>query len=146
MPVTGSRNTTGARVGAAVGAAIGVASGVASGISTDVIGSMTDVSMGMSSGAITSAIGALKGPLHGGANEAVFHILEKIDSSGVDPVEYVRQMLAQKKSRSPRSRDAATPPAAASAVTSTVRRVGPADGVFFPTTRQRDRARNGTAT
>src|SRR5437763_15179782 len=26
--------------------------------------------------AITSAIGALKGPLHGGANEAVFHILE----------------------------------------------------------------------
>src|SRR5579863_1834336 len=28
--------------------------------------------------AITSAIGALKGPLHGGANEAVFHILEAI--------------------------------------------------------------------
>src|SRR5579864_3610739 len=27
--------------------------------------------------AITSAIGALKGPLHGGANEAGFHILEK---------------------------------------------------------------------
>ena len=47
--------------------------------------------------AITSAIGALKGPLHGGANEAVFHILEKIDASGADPVEYVRQMLAQKK-------------------------------------------------
>lgn len=47
--------------------------------------------------AITSAIGALKGPLHGGANEAVFHILEKIDSTGADPVEYVRQMLAQKK-------------------------------------------------
>lgn len=47
--------------------------------------------------AITSAIGALKGPLHGGANEAVFHILEKIDSTGADPVEYVRQMLAQKQ-------------------------------------------------
>ena len=47
--------------------------------------------------AITSAIGALKGPLHGGANEAVFHILEKIDSSGADPVAYVREMLAQKK-------------------------------------------------
>ena len=47
--------------------------------------------------AITSAIGALKGPLHGGANEAVFHILEKIDSTGADPVEYVRQMLAEKK-------------------------------------------------
>ena len=47
--------------------------------------------------AITSAIGALKGPLHGGANEAVFHILEKIDSVGADPVEYVRQMLAKKE-------------------------------------------------
>ncbi|HET7207412.1 MAG TPA: citrate synthase [Terriglobales bacterium] len=47
--------------------------------------------------AITSAIGALKGPLHGGANEAVFHILEAIDRSGADPVEYVKGMLAQKK-------------------------------------------------
>jgi len=47
--------------------------------------------------AITSAIGALKGPLHGGANEAVFHILEKIDSSGADPITYVKDMLAQKK-------------------------------------------------
>ena len=47
--------------------------------------------------AITSAIGALKGPLHGGANEAVFHILEKIDASGADPIAYVRDMLAQKK-------------------------------------------------
>src|SRR5581483_5218450 len=47
--------------------------------------------------AITSAIGALKGPLHGGANEAVFRILEAIDKSGADPVEYVRGMLAQKK-------------------------------------------------
>ena len=47
--------------------------------------------------AITSAIGALKGPLHGGANEAVFLILEAIDSSGADPIEYVKGMLAQKK-------------------------------------------------
>ena len=47
--------------------------------------------------AITSAIGALKGPLHGGANEAVFHILEKIDASGADPVEYVRDLLAKKQ-------------------------------------------------
>ncbi len=47
--------------------------------------------------AVTSAIGALKGPLHGGANEAVFHILEAIDSSGADPVEYVKGMLARKK-------------------------------------------------
>ena len=47
--------------------------------------------------AITSAIGALKGPLHGGANEAAFRILEAIDQSGADPVEYVEGMLAQKK-------------------------------------------------
>jgi 2-methylcitrate synthase len=47
--------------------------------------------------AITSAVGCLKGPLHGGANEAVFHILETIDKSGADPVEFVRGMLAQKK-------------------------------------------------
>jgi len=46
--------------------------------------------------AITAAIGALKGPLHGGANEAVFRILEAIDSSGADPVDYVKGMLAQK--------------------------------------------------
>ena len=47
--------------------------------------------------AITSAIGALKGPLHGGANEAVFRILETVDSQKADPVTYVRNMLAQKK-------------------------------------------------
>lgn len=47
--------------------------------------------------AITSAIGALKGPLHGGANESAFRILESIDASGADPVEYVRGLLAQKK-------------------------------------------------
>jgi len=47
--------------------------------------------------AITSAIGTLKGPLHGGANEAVFHILEDIDARKADPTEYVRGMLAQKK-------------------------------------------------
>jgi citrate synthase len=47
--------------------------------------------------AITSAIGALKGPLHGGANEAVYRILESIHSKKADPVEHVRGMLAQKK-------------------------------------------------
>jgi citrate synthase len=47
--------------------------------------------------AITSAIGALKGPLHGGANEAVFQILQAIDSSGADPIDYIKGMLAQKK-------------------------------------------------
>jgi citrate synthase len=47
--------------------------------------------------AVTSAIGTLKGPLHGGANEAVFKILKEIDASGADPVDYVKGMLAQKK-------------------------------------------------
>jgi citrate synthase len=47
--------------------------------------------------AITSGIGALKGPLHGGANEAVFKILEEIDKSGADPAEFIKGMLAQKK-------------------------------------------------
>jgi 2-methylcitrate synthase len=47
--------------------------------------------------AITAAIGALKGPLHGGANEAVFHILQAIDKGKDDPVNYVKGMLAQKK-------------------------------------------------
>ncbi len=47
--------------------------------------------------AITSAIGALKGPLHGGANEAVMRMLFALDKAGEDPVEHVRNMLAQKK-------------------------------------------------
>jgi citrate synthase len=47
--------------------------------------------------AVTAAIGALKGPLHGGANEAIFHILQDISKSGTEPVEYVRGMLAKKK-------------------------------------------------
>ncbi len=47
--------------------------------------------------AITGAIGALKGPLHGGANEAVMKMLFEIAHQGGDPVEYVRSLLAQKK-------------------------------------------------
>ena len=46
--------------------------------------------------AITAGIGALKGPLHGGANEAVFKILIEIDENGADPVEYIKGMFAQK--------------------------------------------------
>jgi len=44
--------------------------------------------------AITGAIGALKGPLHGGANEAVMRLLLIIDKDGADPVDYVKNMLA----------------------------------------------------
>ncbi|HEY2124769.1 MAG TPA: citrate synthase [Chthoniobacterales bacterium] len=46
--------------------------------------------------AVTSAIGTLKGPLHGGANEGVIHMLEEIGSlENVDA--YVEEQLAQKK-------------------------------------------------
>jgi citrate synthase len=47
--------------------------------------------------AVTGAIGALKGPLHGGANEAVMHMLFAIDAAGEDPVEHVREMFAAKQ-------------------------------------------------
>jgi citrate synthase len=47
--------------------------------------------------AITGAIGALKGPLHGGANAETMKLLIAIDEAGADPVEYVKQMFAQKK-------------------------------------------------
>src|SRR5438034_718031 len=46
--------------------------------------------------AVTSAIGALKGPLHGGANEAVMRMLKQIgEPSRVDA--YVHDLFAQKK-------------------------------------------------
>jgi len=46
--------------------------------------------------AITSAIGTLKGPLHGGANEGVIHMLKEIgEENNVDA--YVEKQLAQKK-------------------------------------------------
>ena len=47
--------------------------------------------------AITGAIGALKGPLHGGANEATMKLLYAIEAEGADPVEYVRAMFARKE-------------------------------------------------
>ena len=47
--------------------------------------------------AITGAIGALKGPLHGGANEATMKLLFAIEKAGADPVEYVKAMFARKE-------------------------------------------------
>lgn len=55
--------------------------------------------------AVTGAIGALKGPLHGGANEAVMHTFEEIgirkDESPADATErakaWMEEALAQKK-------------------------------------------------
>ena len=46
--------------------------------------------------AITAAIGALKGPLHGGANEAVMEVLKEVGSA--DRAEaWIRSALAQKR-------------------------------------------------
>ncbi|NEM92434.1 bifunctional 2-methylcitrate synthase/citrate synthase [Galbitalea soli] len=46
--------------------------------------------------AVTGAIGALKGPLHGGANEAVMHIFDEI--GGVDAVDpWLEVALGQKR-------------------------------------------------
>jgi citrate synthase len=46
--------------------------------------------------AITSAIGTLKGPLHGGANEGVIHMLQQIgEEANVDA--WIENQLAQKK-------------------------------------------------
>ncbi len=44
---------------------------------------------------ISSAIGTLKGPLHGGANEAVIHMLEEINSEDRLPL-YLNDKLANK--------------------------------------------------
>ena len=56
-----------------------------------VIATLTDVYS-----AVTAAIGALKGPLHGGANEGVIHMLKEIGSE--DRVDaWLDEQLAQKK-------------------------------------------------
>ena len=55
------------------------------------VATLSDIYSGM-----TSAIGTLKGPLHGGANEGVIHMLEDIGSE--DKVEaYVEDCLERKK-------------------------------------------------
>ncbi len=45
---------------------------------------------------ITSAIGTLKGPLHGGANEAVMHMLKEVESSS-GPEAWLMDALKNKK-------------------------------------------------
>ncbi len=49
--------------------------------------------------AVVGAIGALKGPLHGGANTGVMHMLLEIDQQGGAPIasKWVREALAAKK-------------------------------------------------
>ncbi|MGH7565700.1 MAG: citrate/2-methylcitrate synthase [Gemmatimonadota bacterium] len=47
--------------------------------------------------AVTSAVGTLKGPLHGGANQAVMSMLLEIDERGVEPAAHVRDLLAAGK-------------------------------------------------
>ncbi|HLP22562.1 MAG TPA: bifunctional 2-methylcitrate synthase/citrate synthase [Microbacteriaceae bacterium] len=46
--------------------------------------------------AVTAAVGALKGPLHGGANEAVMHIFDEIGSAE-NVVEWLDTALAEKR-------------------------------------------------
>ncbi|SMO90538.1 citrate synthase [Fodinibius sediminis] len=46
---------------------------------------------------ITGAIGALKGPLHGGANQAVMNMLLDIEENDADPVEYIKERLDDKQ-------------------------------------------------
>ncbi|MDR8391791.1 citrate synthase [Aliifodinibius sp. S!AR15-10] len=46
---------------------------------------------------ITGAIGCLKGPLHGGANQAVMNMLLEIEEEDADPVEFVKDRLANKE-------------------------------------------------
>src|SRR4029079_8099465 len=46
--------------------------------------------------AICGAIGALRGPLHGGANEAAMELIEKF-ADATEAVEAVRGMLARKE-------------------------------------------------
>ncbi|XOV88591.1 MAG: 2-methylcitrate synthase [Pseudomonadota bacterium] len=45
---------------------------------------------------ITGAIGSLRGPLHGGANEAAMELIEKFSSTG-EAVEGIKGMLARKE-------------------------------------------------
>lgn len=47
--------------------------------------------------AVVGGIGALKGPLHGGANEMVMHMMKEIDESEMTSKEWMLDALAQKK-------------------------------------------------
>lgn len=47
--------------------------------------------------AVTGALGSLKGPLHGGANQAVMNMLLDIDEKDADPAEYVKEKLGNKE-------------------------------------------------
>jgi citrate synthase len=46
---------------------------------------------------VTSALGTLKGPLHGGANEAVMRMLLEIDERGAEPEAAVRERLERRE-------------------------------------------------
>ncbi|MFT9287378.1 citrate/2-methylcitrate synthase [Liquorilactobacillus nagelii] len=46
---------------------------------------------------LTAAVCALKGPLHGGANERVFEMLETIQQQQIDPLKYLQDQLKAKR-------------------------------------------------
>jgi citrate synthase len=45
--------------------------------------------------AITSAVGALSGSLHGGANQDVMEMLQEVDDSGKEPLQWVQDAMAE---------------------------------------------------
>jgi len=47
--------------------------------------------------AVTAAIGALKGPLHGGANTAVMHMLQELESKQMSPQDFILAKLEKKE-------------------------------------------------
>ena len=55
------------------------------------VSSLSDICAGL-----TAAIGSLKGPLHGGANEAVMYMLKEVQASG-NGEKWIKDALAQKK-------------------------------------------------
>lgn len=55
------------------------------------VSSLSDICAG-----ITAAIGSLKGPLHGGANEAVMYMLKEVEASG-NGEKWIKDALAHKK-------------------------------------------------
>ena len=46
---------------------------------------------------LTAAVSALKGPLHGGANERVFEMIEEIEKEQIDPKDFVELQLKKKR-------------------------------------------------
>lgn len=60
-------------------------------VARSIVSSLSDMCAGL-----TGAIGSLKGPLHGGANEAVMYMLQEVRASG-DGEKWIKDALTNKK-------------------------------------------------